>query len=292
MRTITPLRYPGGKAALAPVLKAVVDASGLAMPAMAEPFAGGAGASLEMLFSEHVRSILINDLDYRIFSFWWSILNRTEEFARRINSVALTIREWKNQRAVYRNPWKHKRLDVGFAAFYLNRTNHSGILMNGGPIGGIKQTGRWGIDARFTRPALIDRIQRIAAYKERISVSNFDALVFLRRLESDFSKRPVFIYLDPPYYRKGSDLYLSTYTHEHHVEIASTLKSCSHKHWAVTYDDVRPIRKIYAQCSLRSFRLRYTANIRRQASELLILPKEFNIPRRLLQDTAGGRLTR
>ncbi len=249
---------------------------------MAEPYAGGAGASLELLFSEHVKSVLINDLDYRIFSFWWSVLNRTEEFVNRINTVPLTIREWKRQRNVYRNPRKYKRFDVGFATFYLNRTNRSGILVNGGPIGGIRQTGKWGIDARFTRPTLVDRIERIAAYQERIAISNFDALKFLRRLEVDFSDHALFIYLDPPYYDKGAELYLSTYTHKDHVEVAKALQACAHRHWAVTYDDVPAIRKIYGGCRLRPFRLRYTAHRRRVGSELLILPNRLIVPRKLL----------
>jgi DNA adenine methylase len=251
---------------------------------MAEPYAGGAGASLGLLFSEHVKSVLINDLDYRIFSFWWSVLNRTDQFVKMINSVPLTIREWQRHRDIYRSPRKHKRFDVGFAAFYLNRTNRSGILVNGGPIGGIKQTGGWGIDARFTRPSLVDRIERIAAYQERIAISNLDALTFLRRLEADFSGRALFIYLDPPYYEKGAKLYLSTYAHEDHVEIAGALQASKHRHWAVTYDDVPTIRKIYVGCRLKPFTLRYSAQRRRLGSELLILPKGLVVPRKLLHN--------
>jgi DNA adenine methylase len=249
---------------------------------MAEPYAGAAGASLRMLFSEHVDSILINDLDYRIFSFWWSVLNRTAELVHKIKSIPLTIREWKHQRDIYRNARKHKRFDVGFATFYLNRTNHSGILVNGGPIGGIKQTGKWGIDARFTRPTLLDRIERIAAYQERIAISNLDALTFIRRLETEFTNKQLFIYLDPPYYEKGADLYMSTYGHADHVAVAKALRECKHTHWAVTYDNVPAIRRIYAAFKRIPFTLPYTAHRRRQGAELLIVPKKLVVPPKLL----------
>lgn len=285
MRTITPLRYPGGKAYLAPALAALFRANGLVRPTIAEPYAGAAGASLGLLFAEHVQSVLINDLDYRIFSFWWAALKHADQFVERINSVPLSIREWKRQREIYRNAHKHRRFDVGFATFYLNRTNRSGILINGGPIGGIKQTGEWGLDARFSRATLVDRVERVAAYRERIAISNFDALSFLRKLEKVFPYDGLFVYLDPPYYEKGADLYLSTYKHDDHAAVGRALRTRKHPYWAVTYDDVPAVRKIYATCRLMSFRLRYTAHHLRHGSELLIVPKKLIVPPKLL----GGR---
>jgi len=249
---------------------------------MAEPYAGGAGASLHLLFAEYVEAILINDLDYRIFSMWWAALRRTDEFLKQINSVPLSIREWKRQRDIYRNSRKYKRFEVGFATFYLNRTNRSGILINGGPIGGIKQTGKWGMDARFCRSTLSARVERIAAYRERIKITNLDALIFIRRLERNLERKPVFIYLDPPYFKKGADLYLSTYGPGDHALMAATMRECKHQHWAVTYDDVRPIRRMYATCRVLPFRLRYTAQRRRRGAELFIVPKKLVIPPSLL----------
>jgi DNA adenine methylase len=283
MRTITPLRYPGGKACLAPALCAVMDANNLVRPVMAEPYAGAAGASLELLFAERVKSILINDLDYRIYAFWWAVLNHPKAFIEGIARVPLSIREWKRQRAIYRNPRKHKRFDVGFATFYLNRTNRSGILINAGPIGGMKQKGEWGIDARFTRPTLVDRVERIAAYRDRIEISNLDALSFVTNIIQHYGDEELFIYLDPPYYEKGADLYLSHYEHEDHVAVGKALKMCGHPNWVVTYDDVPAIRHIYKACRVVPFELRYTARDRRQGAELFIAPKRLLLPPNILK---------
>lgn len=283
MKIITPLRYPGGKASLAPVMSALMDANGLTFPLIAEPYAGGAGASLSLLFSERVSSILINDFDYRIFSFWWAILNETDRFVEKIRNIPLSIREWKNQRAIYRNPRKHKRFDVGFASFYLNRTNRSGILINGGPIGGFEQRSEWGLDARFTRPTLTDRIERIAAYRDRIEVSNLDALAFVHSVTEKYPNKKLFLYLDPPYYEKGRELYLSYYEHEDHVAVGEGLRSAGHFYWIVTYDDVPAIRKIYKNCQIIPFKLRYTAQIRRYGAELFIAPKKLVIPSKMLK---------
>lgn len=283
MKTISLLRYPGGKACLAPALASLIEANQLTRPVIAEPYAGGAGASLELLFAECAESILINDLDYRIFSMWWAALRRTDEFLKNINSVPLTISEWKRQRNIYRDFRKHKRFEVGFATFYLNRTNRSGILVNGGPIGGIEQTGKWRIDARFSRSTLRARVERIAAYGERIKITNLDALEFIARLDDTLGHKPVFLYLDPPYFKKGADLYLSNYLPKDHAHIAITMDNSKHRHWAITYDDVRPIRRMYVNCNVLPFRLRYSAQRRRRGAELLIVPKSLAVPAGLLR---------
>lgn len=282
MKTVTPLRYPGGKACLAPTLARLLDANGLVRPIFVEPYAGGAGASLQLLFGEYVESIFINDLDYRIFSLWWSLLKFPNRFVDRIATVKLTIAEWKRQRGIYRDPRRHSRFDVGFSAFYLNRTNRSGILVNGGPIGGLEQRGRWRLGARFTRANLIDRILRIGAYRERISIFNLDALAFIDLVDRLGNGRRSFIYLDPPYYVKGADLYISGYGHADHAQVARAMMSREEPCWAATYDDVAQIRRLYRPCRVVPFQLRYTAQGSRVGRELLITPKGLRVPKGIL----------
>lgn len=48
------------------------------------------------------------------------------------------------------NSEKHSMLEIGFATFFLNRTNRSGIL-KAGVIGGKAQLGKWKIDVRFNK---------------------------------------------------------------------------------------------------------------------------------------------
>ena len=94
-------------------------------------------------------------------------------------------------------------LELAFAAFFLNRTNRSGIL-KAGPIGGYTQTGNYLIDVRFNKSELINRIRNIAQRKNRIFVYNQDVRIFLRRYLPRYNN--VFVYLDPPYYNKGKEL--------------------------------------------------------------------------------------
>jgi len=48
------------------------------------------------------------------------------------------VQEWERQKAIYQRGLAAGVLSFGFAFFYLNRTNRSGIL-NGGVIGGKKR---------------------------------------------------------------------------------------------------------------------------------------------------------
>lgn len=74
-----------------------------------------------------VKDIVINDLDKGIYSFWRAILTETDRFINDVQTVDLTIQEWQNQRAIIEKCRKYS-YELGFATFYLNRTNRSGII--------------------------------------------------------------------------------------------------------------------------------------------------------------------
>jgi DNA adenine methylase len=175
----SPLRYPGGKGVLSEYLGATIEANGIKDCVYAEPYAGGAGAAVNLLLAGKVDRIILNDADRSVWAFWKSILDYTDEFVRRVETTPITVSEWVRQRRIYEQPRKHSILDLGFAAFFLNRCNRSGILTNGGVIGGLSQTGKWKIDARFNRTELVRRIQRISAFREKVQVANLDAVKFL-----------------------------------------------------------------------------------------------------------------
>src|SRR5207302_1863340 len=112
-------RYPGGKQVLANVLAHVISLNGLQGGTYAEPYAGGAGAALALLFGENVSRIMINDADRCIYAFWNSVLRETDAFLRLLQRATLNVREWERQRKVYKNAKQHSALEVGFATFFL-----------------------------------------------------------------------------------------------------------------------------------------------------------------------------
>jgi DNA adenine methylase len=272
----SPLRYPGGKGNLAPFFQCVVKGNCLCDGYYVEPFAGGCSIALSLLINEYARRIVINDLDKAIFAFWYSILNCTDEFCRMVEKTPLTIKEWKKQRAISRKLQRQDLLTLGFSTFFLNRTNRSGIL-NGGVIGGLAQTGDYQIDARFNKPELIYRIERIASYRDRISLYNMDGCDLLKMIAPITPKRTLF-YLDPPYYTKGKDLYQNYFKHEDHEQVAKVVKTIRIGHWIVSYDNRNEIRKMYSDCRSREYSLDYSAQERKKGKELMFFSENVLIP--------------
>jgi DNA adenine methylase len=273
----TPLRYPGGKGKLAAYVKALVSANGLTDGEYAEPYAGGAGIALELLFHEYVSRIHINDVSKLVHSFWWSILHQTEELCRLVVDTPRTVEAWDKQKLILMNPAGHPQLAIGFATFFLNRTNRSGIL-NGGVIGGRGQTGQWKIDARYNAGELVRRIQAIARLGGRISLTNLDALEFLAEGIATWPDKTL-IYLDPPYYDKGRELYYDFYQHADHSSVAEFVqKQILRQQWIVSYDNVGPIKDLYSERRKTIYNIGYSARSMRQGSEVMFFCDEMNVP--------------
>lgn len=266
----SPLRYPGGKTFLFPFFDSVMKDNGLEKITYVEPFAGGAGAALALLLSGKVDRIVINDLDMAIYAFWRSAIFHSAKFIKKIKSTPVTISEWKRQKAIYSDQ-KASQFDLGFATFFLNRTNTSGIL-DGGPIGGLKQNGKYKIDVRFTKDTLIERIRQVALNKDRISVFKKDGLQLIGEY---LNKKNAFIYLDPPYFEKGSTLYLNHYKKEDHEALAKKLNQNPDAFWLLTYDNKKEIKTLYPDRRIVNFTLNYNAYESRKGREVMIFSDAF-----------------
>ena len=257
----SPLRYPGGKGKLAAYVKAIIKTNGLEDGAYIEPYAGGAAIAMELLLQEYVSQVHINDISRPVHAFWSSVLTETDALCKRIQQTAVDIHTWDRQKRILMNPKDYDDLDLGFATFYLNRTNRSGIL-NGGIIGGRDQQGPWKIDARFNAPELISRIVAIARMGTRIKLYKQDAVKFLTSGVKRWAENSL-IYLDPPYYVKGRDLYYDFYSHADHAAVASFVQSrIDRQHWIVSYDCAEPIRELYSGCEHIVYNVGYSARDR------------------------------
>jgi DNA adenine methylase len=273
----TPLRYPGGKGKLAAFVKQLLEQNGLVDGEYAEPYAGGAAIALELLLQEYVSHIHINDISRPIYAFWKSVLEHTDELTRLICATPLTVHSWDKQRKILLHPREYDDLQLGFAAFFLNRTNRSGIL-NGGIIGGREQTGPWKINARFNAAELAYRVESIAKLRSRISLSRDDAAKFLLKKAVTLPEKSL-IYLDPPYYIKGKDLYLDYYDHSDHAAIAKVvIKKVKRQKWIVSYDNVESIREMYVGSRSIDYSIGYSAREARMGSEVMFFCDALEVP--------------
>jgi DNA adenine methylase len=279
-RYASPLRYPGGKAGLTRFLADTIELNDLRGCMYYEPYAGGAGAALSLLKQEVVSELYLNDADKRIYAFWRAALNSTKRFVERIRSVPLTVEEWHRQHSVCAYPNVHSQFDIGFAAFFMNRCNRSGVLTGAGPIGGYKQSGKWRLDVRFNRETLSERILALGHLRKRIHVSCEDAIDFLKAaLPKKDGFNGVFVYLDPPYVTNGQRLYLNAYGANDHAQLAEYVSRQSALPWIMSYDNSELIRTLYANQRIALMPISYSLQEKRSAKELIISPQHLVVPK-------------
>ena len=272
----SPLRYPGGKGKLASFMEYMIDQLGHQGGTYIEPFAGGAGIAMELLLRNVVSRIVINDYDKAVCSFWKAILTETDRFVEEIRTVPLTVDEWQKQHEILVTQNDKYSFELGFAAFYLNRTNRSGII-KGGVIGGQEQAKDWKMDVRFKREELITRVQRIAARKKDIKLYNKDVNSFIKNYVPLYEENAL-IYFDPPYYKKGQQLYMNFFNYKDHVRIEQEIREHVNCDWIITYDYEPQIEEIYHNYNLRLYDLNYSVSTKRKANELMIFKDGIFIP--------------
>ena len=293
-KQISPLRYPGGKSRISSFIEDIILLNALEGCTLYELYAGGAGASLNILLQGLCNKIVLNDLDYHIYAFWYSVLNRTDELVALIYDTEVNLTNWDMQKAIYENFHTHDILHVGFSTFFLNRSNRSGILYKAGPIGGRNQTGNYKIDVRFNKRELIERINRIALLRDRVEIKNSESIELLRSIftpgngssqshavpdRNKPSKK--FIFLDPPYYVQGERLYLNFYDDSNHVDLKEILLNSREENWFLTYDNCDRINDLYKDFRRSHLPMSYTLQRKRKSKEVMVFSDSLHLPKQL-----------
>jgi DNA adenine methylase len=270
---VSPFRYPGGKAFFADVLAAELEAVASDERNYLEPFAGGAGAAIKLLSQGAATRIFLNDADPRVYSAWATVVHDSDRFVQAVKDVEVSVDTWRKCKAAVEDPSNLNRFELGFATFFLNRTNRSGILRGSGPIGGYGQTGKWKMDARFYRESMIQRAKWIGSQADRIVLSNLDAMDFLQKTADGIDLSESLYFIDPPYVAAGSRLYMNRMSPGDHKDLASFLCAGKLENWIVTYDDCELIRELYASQSIDRLNVRYSLQNKRLEGEVLIRPR-------------------
>jgi DNA adenine methylase len=175
----SPLRYPGAKSSLAPVIARILDAAkaSRAVPEinlLVEPFAGGASASLRLVGQGLVDRVLLADVDPLVTAFWQAAAADTEALIDRMHDEwtryvkpggADAVARWDYWRAwaPARNAKPvTARLGLAMQCLFLNRTTFSGILHGkAGPIGGRKQESPYSIGCRWNPESIEERLRYV-----------------------------------------------------------------------------------------------------------------------------------
>jgi DNA adenine methylase len=266
---LNPLRYPGSKAAFVDQFSDYIRANGLSGRQIVEPYAGSASISLGLLLNKTVSSAVLIERDPLIYSFWYCVFFRTDEFVAAINDVEVSLKTW-HAFDLYRNLDNldgNDLLHLGLAGLFFNRTNFSGVI-HAGPIGGQTQGSDYAVDCRFNKSDLIKRIRAASRLSDKVEIHFGDAVETLRNANnSDNSDR--FFYIDPPYYKQGKKLYRYHYNDTAHKLLATTLAAAQYP-WILSYDNHHVIEHHYENFHRITKDFRYSSRVAKNEKELLI----------------------
>ena len=241
------LRYPGGKTQLAKFVSNLITINKIKNPIYCEPFSGGSGVSMELLLTNKVNSVILNDLDPSIYSIWYAILHDTDKLVDAIREMPITMDGWYHHKDVYTElkdiPVYDFRLAV--SALFLNRTNRGGII-TGGPIGGYEQKSKYSLDCRFNKVGIVKKIRAIAEQRHRIRLYMLDAKDLINGVLLRENPDQLFTFFDPPYYKQGQALYKNAFNHEDHEALSESIKMMNAYKWITTYDECPEIQSIYS----------------------------------------------
>lgn len=233
---ISPLRYPGGKGKMLKQLEPLFPDK---VSTMVEPFAGGASASLAMLFAGRADRIILNDLDPGVYAFWNAVLNSTDKLLNELKNIQGTREEFLKAKEILSNPAVYSGMELAAAFLVANQLAFSGITKAG--IAGDYQR-------RWSYKKVVDRIQKIAAYKDHITVMNEDAL---QVIEEYYWDEKNFLFVDPPYVLQGKRLYREWYETDDHMKLANLIKDLTLSYPGcakiiVTYDACEETEELYS----------------------------------------------
>lgn len=273
---MSPFRYPGGKAFFASELHRALLALPNGLKSYLEPYAGGAGAAIRLLGANSVDVIYLNDADARVYQAWRAMTGENTRFVEAVQRTPVSLDSWWRFKHVVDNPDEATdEFELGFATFFLNRTNRSGIVRGAGPIGGYSQAGNWKLDVRFNRDAMVQRVKWIGQNADRIILSNMDGLQFVKSTSSVIDLDRSLYFIDPPYVSAGSRLYLNGMTTRDHRVLGAYLCAGVIPNWIVTYDDCDLIRSAYRGARIERLEVLYSLQRKRLEGEILVTPKRF-----------------
>lgn len=199
---VTPLRYPGGKRKLGPLVADLITRTGTNPALLAEPFAGGAAVSISLLEAGFAGEILLNDLDPLVAAFWSTVFsNECDALADMAENAIISVREWYRMKKLQ----PRTRMEAAFQCLYLNRTSFSGSLhKEAGPMGGRTQAKGDLIGSRFNREKIAARIRELGMLRDRVRAVSCGSY---REVIAAYDQRDTFWYLDPPFFSKADRLY-------------------------------------------------------------------------------------
>lgn len=247
-KRISPLRYPGGKSKICEYIYSKIQ--DLNKDTFVEAFSGGGSVGLALLKSNVINNLILNDLDYGIYALFTLIKENPNVLIEKIKNYEPNHQDFFDyQKKIFDKYKDCSMLESAWSLLLVNRLAYSGIY-KANPLGGRRGTQN-SLLQRWNPDGLINRINKIHSISEHITVLNLDAKSLI---EEVYWKPNTTIFVDPPYFNKGKDLYSCYYNEEDHIELSLLLDSlhqgCPGADMILTYDNNKFIEEIYKYPSI------------------------------------------
>lgn len=258
-------RYPGGKSKLAKIIVSKLSdiASSNNLVEYREPFFGGGSIGINFIQSNQPKSIWINDKDIGIACLWTAVIKDCAKFKEYVMGFKPTVAafyKFKNDLLNLKEIPKDRNsvIEIGFMKFAIHQISYSGLgTKSGGPLGGADQKSQYKVDCRWSPNYVCKKIDKMFNLLSKFNINqnactnlDFESLIQDKSVQS-------LLYLDPPYYIKGNDLYQKGFSLDDHQRLADLLRNTPHK-WLLSYDDCEEIRNIYSWAKIDSIDVNYT----------------------------------
>jgi DNA adenine methylase len=304
--TMSFFRYPGGKSKLRNQIVSRLDTitNGNNIE-YREPFFGGGSIGLKVLQDNTlIKKLWINDKDLGISCLWTSLIQCPDLLKKLVKKFKPSIQKFddfktKLTASELPEPKTHDEIaEFGFMKLAIHQISYSGLgTMSGGPLGGRKKENvagrgmtdevKYPIDCRWSPDYICKKIDQLHAKMLGLSIRNNRCTCLDFADVINDTQNDAVIYLDPPYFVKGNDLYQHGFTEKDHYRLAVALKNTKHQ-WVLSYDDCPEIRKLYqwakieeidgVNYSITALKDKTTGErLTRNKMELLIIPKNFII---------------
>jgi DNA adenine methylase len=240
------IRYPGSKDKHLRFLESYFPSFNYEK-GICEPFAGTASVTFYMLQGKFVDYYHINDFDSGIAALWNTVKTQPEDLKQKIKSYKPNVKDFYK----FKNEEADNDFDKAFQKIVIHQISFSGLgMMAGGPLGGREQKGAYNVLSRW-------RPEKISANIEKCSnlLNSADGKITNESWETvltEANDNGRFIYLDPPYYERGANLYIAGDID--HAAMAEELQSKDN--WLLSYNDLPEIRKLYKKNHIETLNVR------------------------------------
>ncbi|MFD1736166.1 DNA adenine methylase [Bacillus salitolerans] len=216
-KQLSPYRYPGGKSKLIEYLYSHLQQA--KNKKLVSPFTGGGSFELAMLDAGIVEHLHLNDLDTGVYSLWWLIKYMPFALIDRIQSKEPTHKEFFRAQSIIKQDYKGiDVVDAAWASLIVNRLAYSGIY-KANPLGGKNGTNK-NLLSRWNPKTLVKRIDHLHSLSDRMTITQLNACELIEEAYWDSEST---LFIDPPYVKKGKELYHCYYSEKDHRELSQLL---------------------------------------------------------------------